>query len=793
MRTKEYLVDHTFTEHTHSQQIPIRVKATYHLSWQEDHGHLDKSVCGTGFLQHTKGNYCTDSDDDGINDSCPKHAYNGCVDTDGDGLYDYCPGHSTWVSNWVNMSDTEVVYSDAQMVNRGYSYWTLDHFETFVPDKTTVVNNALPKGTITLPASGITEPVITLSHKLNTSNHVLNDPFAEAITNNKIQYDTTAACYVVDLGVKYLSGSSQRPAIPAITNYRSIAEAAVVQYKTQNDSLMFDGKVILDNTPSDTGDTPNPVSIADSPVCNENALFKNNIQIPDATLNGTHSTTGTITYRRLASAINPVHDPTITEPIASANSVTVHTPVVCNSGVLDDQSNDQTLNPDRTRSALVVGRPSRIRFLTTGEHLNIPGYAPGGTMDCRKYTRDRQVRFPFDVYIGTDEPINSFFVPKDTWHSIPMSAVFDEVDIFIPTWVDEGNYTVQFREIAVNAPNLTHTQALANRNISNYVAVRESPVRVIGRIYGFRITDVTDELWQEVFRTGKDTSQHTGNYYFTGLMDEEGKSRGNLPIFTLPLLEGSHSVYKNRGALKTGYTFRFDLMTQGNYYGSADFITITPRFYYVKKDGTGRQEVDLWYHENFNGKQNYFVRIESTGRNRDNPKNMVLGDIYRNVEETEITDTARILGLNRDSFSKATHPVGWLDQLILSQNQRTFTGMKTWLPTGVDADTATKTVQKWYGEYYLPNDLFAAPQGFDVTEYGRTHNGLDGKESFWLKDGYIIVNFQIETVQNNDFSNPVLSYGGSSGCNMFAREGYVHAKTDNNSITFTLQDGDIVF
>ncbi|NLO38091.1 MAG: hypothetical protein GX115_01250, partial [Ruminiclostridium sp.] len=55
------------------------------------------------------------------------------------------------------------------------------------------------------------------------------------------------------------------------------------------------------------------------------------------------------------------------------------------------------------------------------------------------------------------------------------------------------------------------------------------------------------------------------------------------------------------------------------------------------------------------------------------------------------------------------------------------------------------------------------------------------------------VNFQIETVQNNDFSNPVLSYGGSSGCNMFAREGYVHAKTDNNSITFTLQDGDIVF
>ena len=134
-----------------------------------------------------------------------------------------------------------------------------------------------------------------------------------------------------------------------------------------------------------------------------------------------------------------------------------------------------------------------------------------------------------------------------------------------------------------------------------------------------------------------------------------------------------------------------------------------------------------------------------------------------------------------------------IDLIILSQYQRTFTNPNTWLPAGVDADAATRSVQKWYGEYYLPNDLFATAKGFDVAEYGRTHNGLNGNESFWLKDGYIIVNFQIETVKNGDFANPILSYWGSPGCNMFTREGFSYVKTDSNNVTFNLQDGDIVF
>lgn len=791
VKTNEYLYDLTFTEHNYSESQTIRVRKTYNLTWKEDRGYYEKTTCGSGIYYHIRGTYCEDSDGDGINDSCPGHRYTGCRDTDGDGIGDYCPGHENWVSNWVDMHDTEVIYSDPYTVTRGYSYWTIDHFEVFVPEKVTVENAALPGGRVTISQNGLKIPQITLSHKDSISEHVLNSPFSDAISSGTIEYDSYIGSYVIDLGSENINGGTVRPSVPSVANHASVIENAIEQYKTKNDLLIFNGTKIMDDVISNTGNAPDPLKFPESRLCSENVFYKNGLTIPDNILNGFHESKGTVTYRRLSETINPVKNETLEIPIDSVNSVRVHTPVVCNSGILDDFKNDQTLNPDRSRSALVLGRPSKIRFLTVGEHLDIKGYSMNGPMDCRKYTKDRQVRFPFDVYIGTDKPDNSYFVPANTWHSIPMDSSYDEMYIYIPAWVAEGDYEVEFREIAVNAPDLNNTERLANLNINNYVAVRNSPVRVIGRVYGFKITDIADKLWNDVFRTN--TLEHTGNYYYVGTKDEEGRDRGISKLFTLPILEGSHAIYKNRGALKTGYTFRFDLTTVGEYFGDKDYINIKPQFYYVNKDGTGRQKVDLWYHEEFNGKMNYFVKIESGGRNRDNPKFMKLGDIYRNVPVDEVQNTAKILGINEDSFKNKLSQIGWFDQIILSKDQRTFIGQTNSLPAGVDPDKVKKSVQKWYGEYYIPNDIYVAPAGFDVAEYARKNNGLTGKESFWLKDGYIIVNFRIETVKNDDFDNPVLSYWGAPYCNMFEREGFSYTKTDYFGATFQLKDGDIIF
>ncbi|MDD4729935.1 MAG: hypothetical protein PHN55_14450, partial [Dysgonamonadaceae bacterium] len=202
------------------------------------------------------------------------------------------------------------------------------------------------------------------------------------------------------------------------------------------------------------------------------------------------------------------------------------------------------------------------------------------------------------------------------------------------------------------------------------------------------------------------------------------------------------------------------------------------------------------YHAEFNGKVNYYVALIPEGRNRDNPLFMELGNRFRNVPEKEIKDTAKLLGINNiDSFKYKKDNIGWFDKITLSKYQRTFIGAQEGLPDGVSADDSLKSIQKWYGEYRLPNDLFVTTPGFNVPEYGRTHNGLSlgGKEDFWLKNGYIIVNFRIEAVKNNNFDEPSLSYWGAPRCNMFTIEGYQKEKTDYYEKEFILMDGDIVF
>ena len=71
--------------------------------------------------------------------------------------------------------------------------------------------------------------------------------------------------------------------------------------------------------------------------------------------------------------------------------------------------------------------------------------------------------------------------------------------------------------------------------------------------------------------------------------------RGNALPYTLPIAPGKHPVqgYKN-AAVKTGYHFKFDLKTKGNMFGAQDGISITPSFYFVNADGSGRQAVDLY-------------------------------------------------------------------------------------------------------------------------------------------------------------------------------------------------------
>ena len=104
------------------------------------------------------------------------------------------------------------------------------------------------------------------------------------------------------------------------------------------------------------------------------------------------------------------------------------------------------------------------------------------------------------MYINIPAPRCGTFVPKNTW-----TSVGEDTQFYLPTWVTEGKYTIDFRSIAINAKanSVTNkTETLANLELNNYVATDTVDVEVSGRIYGLYLYDITDyPMWENVFRS----------------------------------------------------------------------------------------------------------------------------------------------------------------------------------------------------------------------------------------------------------------------------------------------------
>lgn len=145
-------------------------------------------------------------------------------------------------------------------------------------------------------------------------------------------------------------------------------------------------------------------------------------------------------------------------------------------------------------------------------------------------------------------------------------------------------------------------------------------------------------------------------------------------------------------------------------------------------------------------------------------------------------------------------PVYTFGKISIPWQMRTFVGTKDNRPKAVSDATVRKSFQKWYGEYYLPATLYAVKKDFDIWDwarkYGKLGGGINGLEPFWKsKKGYILVNFDIETVKDGKSH---LSYINRKNerdgyCNMWKTTGFRYQKKDCKGNIFTLQDGDYAF
>ncbi len=667
-----------------------------------------------------------------------------------------------------DMEEEETV-SDVVTVERPYSFWVVDNLEIYKLQEAKMQNAALPNGGVTLEPQNYTPP----DYDFKQQGGIVKEPDAQGVV---------LPSQTVGKDVPDYSGE-----------FEAAAEKAIGKVRVQNDSLTFQGKIIMsgqagDENGSSPGTIPHPATIG------QNTLYKNRLLIHSDKVNAKNvPSSGTIYYKMLPKHMNSSTDQEY--PIPGINPVTIHTPVVTYASVSDDRAHNQKTKPSPNRAALILERPFTVRLPTSGQHVSYPGYGNG---DYAKYVRTKQVWFPFDVYSGD----RSRFIPKRTWIDIPVNQL--EMTFFLPVWVDEGNYSVLFRTIAENAPAQLDTQPNANTELRNHVSTDVVEVEVVGRLYDFRLTDIVDYNWEKVFRKQAGSHEPTGASYWVGANGIDGEPRGNRAPYTLPIRPGSHPLQGYRNvAVKTGYHFKFDLKTKGNMFSPKDSIRIAPSFYYASKDGKTRVPAVLYYHSN----DRYFIRI---GSQEDKVgRYVILNERLRNVPTEQLADTASYKydregqgsSLSRQAYidqyiekwTKRKSPVGGYGGLLLPEAVRTFIGPMSNLPDSVDAQRANASIQQWYGEYSLPAGVYIVRKGTDIAEYGRTHGGVHDKSPIFLRDGYLIVNFNIESIRDGRTAAPHLQYIQAPLMNQWRLEGFERTIRDSFGHAFALQDGDVLF
>ncbi|MHB8127503.1 MAG: DUF5704 domain-containing protein [Mobilitalea sp.] len=718
-------------------------------------------------------------------------------------------------------------------VPRAYGYWEINNLECYKISNAVLNNYALPGGSITIyPNSGYySPPTINVSHSGNETDHII--PPTQVASGI-----TLAAQTVTSSG----SNETKKPTIP-VEDFTNLALTQTGKAKVRSDSLTFNGVTVISAAITDT-EAPG-INLAAIPQCydniNNNVLYKPNNIIAATKENGTYASNGVITYTSVAT-VNATRPSNPQYSVDGINQVIIHTPVICKPSITADNDKYVQLKNPREECVQLVIDPDAtlsdfiVNISNTGHHSGKQGYF---TRDFSRSLREpavsyisagsgllkNQVKFPFNVYIDkgvanvcTDDD----FIEAGTWIVIDRSSP----RFYLPMTVNEGVYTVQFRTIAVNGePFLTSTEKYANTQLRNYVATDTINVEISGRIYGLSVYDLSDyPMWEDAFRVKnsldfkKDVSTYTDGTafetyssgrsytYSLGTNDQYGNDTGRSNKFTFPLVNGSHPQYKNIGILKTGYMVRFSLKTTGNMFSDACKVSIKPNFYYVDKDGKNRKAVDLYYTEGINNKTKYLVKVGSS-IDQTNLKTYSTGDLYLGIPEAELKQTAALRGKTLGKFIAGRSMMFNFSDIRLNYAFRTYINnaytakVKAYSSfgkvhdAGISEGDIQERMQKWYGQYYVPNEVHVVAKGFDVMDYVDKY-GVDYTENFWLKDGYIIVNFTIETVGEDgkrrlSYIN-ANNYKDNENCSMWTLEGPIMSKKSYKGPTFTFYAGDFI-
>jgi hypothetical protein len=608
-----------------------------------------------------------------------------------------CKGHANYEYYDKPHTDTEKVTTIVN-IERDYEYYIISNFELYKIKNTQIMNDVLSGGKISIPpSSSYCIPTVNLIHDEKESTHIIEPVLPVTVTLPDISLNSSS-----------VSNADWSGALEA-------AEAKVAQIKCKSDKLEINSKIILSDKQNDKK-AEKPDKIATSNQISNNVLYKNGLTISNNILNGTYTSSGEITYERVESSVNPRQSTIIIKPL-NINPVVVHTPVYCDINLITDESAKSRQLSDSIKT-IKAGSTQQIQVISTGQHKNITGY---GVRDYSKYTQSNEIKCSFDFYIGTDK--NGIYVNKNIWYSIGKQK---DLTIYIPEWSTLGEQTIELKTKANNS-NGNNSETNANLNLHNSIATSIIRTYLEPKLYDFTVSYIDDIFWS--------------NHFTNGIYKKIDLSKV-ITSKILPVMPQKNSDIKfNMFSVKRGYNFYFDLKTNGEYKGEATSIQVKPSFYYVDRNGKNRREVDIYYFTK--GKL-----IDASETNNVNLYTAILNSWVRGIQAKEINNTIaayrNILGsqgeLISDSILKQSKiPIGSAYSIKLESDLRSFVGNITSLPNNVSQTKGLTSISRWSGQYFLPNNAVAVPKG----TFLRNSSSITENSSIFLKNGYIIVNFDM--------------------------------------------------
>lgn len=307
---------------------------------------------------------------------------------------------------------------------------------------------------------------------------------------------------------------------------------------------------------------------------------------------------------------------------------------------------------------------------------------------------------------------------------------------------------------------------------------------------------------------------------------------------TLPFSNSRSEYYKGFGYLRKGDTFAFSVKTIANLSDyNEDYLYIIPTFRYISKEGQVNDDVTVYYKKatdkgfelvkyGSDQDRSHVISLKLFDNMFNGAYNYKLYDFNRTVYQDDVEFSAQQDGWtgSTDAYLQRETESYILSAIKLNSKLRLMTGNPTELAMNADNDVTNltnmttgtvdvgddpvtgkvsavshiydltetkepemweefrKSMQTWYGEYFIPNQLFVTDKEFkadadgdgvdetyeDVWDYANEKGYIDLEEDFFKKEGYLVINFQIYTF-NNDKSH--LAYSGSNGDNMWTIQG----------------------